>query len=73
MNKYKKNNVAFLILDNFSLMAFSSAIEPMRAVNRLIGESVYDWQLYSLDGQPVSASNGVSISVDGKAADSLWQ
>lgn len=57
--------VAFLLLDNFSLMAFSSVIEPMRAVNRLIGEAVFDWQLLSVDGQAVGASNGVIIQVDG--------
>lgn len=69
MSSYKKHNVAFLLLDNFSLMAFSSVIEPMRAVNQLLGEAVYSWQLYSMDGDRVSASNGVPVAVNGVASE----
>jgi len=55
--------LAFFLVPQFSLMAFSSAIEPLRAANRLSGRSLYEWQLASLDGQPVAASNGVPIGV----------
>jgi transcriptional regulator GlxA family with amidase domain len=55
--------LAFFLVPQFSLMAFSSAIEPLRAANRLSGRSRYEWQLASLDGQPVAASNGVPIGV----------
>lgn len=65
MIKSVYTKVAFLLLDNFSLMAFSSAIEPMRAVNRLVGETAFDWRLLSIDGQAVTASNGVVVQVDG--------
>ena len=44
-------------------MAFASAIESLRAANRLRGEKRFDWRLYSRDGAPVRASNGVDIAV----------
>lgn len=69
MSIYKRTHVAFLLLDNFSLMAFSSMIEPMRAVNQLLGETIYDWTLYSMDGNNVSASNGMTIEVESTADD----
>lgn len=61
----KKTKVSFVLLNNFSFMAFSSVIEPMRAANGLIGEEVFTWQLLSVDGQAVTASNQVNVQVDG--------
>lgn len=51
----------YLMLPNFSLMAFSSAIEPLRAANTLSGRTLYRWTLLSADGGPVAASNGISV------------
>ncbi|MGY0399303.1 MAG: GlxA family transcriptional regulator [Ostreibacterium sp.] len=65
MTNYHKMKVAFLLLDNFSMMAFSSMIEPMRATNMLVGEKVFDWTLYTIDGNPVMASNHVQMMVSG--------
>jgi transcriptional regulator GlxA family with amidase domain len=54
-------SLAFLIVPQFSLMAFSAALEPLRAANRLSGRALYEWQIVSLDGGAVTASNGVTI------------
>ncbi|MTH98886.1 GlxA family transcriptional regulator [Roseibium sp. RKSG952] len=51
-------------MDRFSMNAFASVIEPLRLANRLIGREYYRWNTYSLDGNPVSASNGCQIAVD---------
>ncbi len=56
--------LAFLLLPQFSMMAFSAALEPLRAANRLAGSQLYDWHLVSNDGQPVMASNGIAIAVN---------
>src|SRR3546814_860116 len=32
----------FLLLPQFSMLAFSSAVEPLRAANRLSGKTLYD-------------------------------
>jgi len=56
--------LAFLLLPQFSMMAFSAALEPLRAANRLGGRQLYDWRLVSNDGQAVTASNGIAIAVN---------
>ena len=61
--------VGFYLLPGFPMMAFASAIEPLRAANRLSGEHLFQWRLYSRDGQPVGASNGIDIAVHGSLAD----
>lgn len=53
----------FYMVPNFSMMAFATAIEPLRIANRLLGRRAYDWRIASRDGKPVNASNGIAISV----------
>lgn len=55
---------AFLLVNDFTLMSMSAAIEPLRMANRLSGDSVYTWTIISESGDAVRASNGVSINVD---------
>ena len=55
--------VLFLMIPDFSMIAFTSAIEPLRIANRLSGKRLYDWRLVSRDGGPVAASNGIAIQV----------
>ena len=51
------------------MMAFAAAIEPLRAANRLSGESLFAWRLFSHDGDPVRASNGIDVAVGGSIRD----
>ena len=57
--------VGFLLITNFSMLAFASAIEPLRAANRMAGEELFSWVISSPNGQPTEASNGVVVSADG--------
>ena len=57
-------HIYFLLVPNFSMIAFSMAIEPLRLANRVLGETHYRFELLSADGKPVRASNGVELSVD---------
>src|SRR6185437_16832780 len=52
----------FLTLRHFSMIAFTNAIEPLRMANYLAGETIYSWSVYSLDGRPEEASNGLSVT-----------
>jgi len=52
----------FLTLSRYSMIALSSAVEALRMANRIAQEEVYAWSLASMDGQPVAASNGLSLS-----------
>lgn len=61
--------VGFLLIDNFTLVALASAIEPMRMANQLTSTELYTWQLLSRDGVSVKASDGIAISPDGSIAD----
>ena len=54
----------FVLLDRFSLIAFSTAIEPLRIANRVSGARLYDWIVASESAGPVAASCGVAVQVD---------
>ena len=55
--------IAFLLVPQFSMMAFSAAIEPLRSANRMSERELFEWQLVSVDGQEVMASNGIGVAV----------
>lgn len=56
--------IGFLLVPGFALMSYASAMEPLRAANRLAGRDLYAWRHISVDGAPVQASNGVGIVPD---------
>lgn len=55
------SHIAFLMLPNFSMIAFTNAVEPLRMANHLSRKKLYRWNLLSSDGQPVPASNGLEL------------
>ena len=55
---------AFLLTPNLSMIAFASALEPLRITNRLTHRTCYSWTLHSAGGVPVRCSNGVEIAAD---------
>lgn len=57
-------HVGFLLIPDFALLAYASAVEPLRAANRLSGRPLYRWSHVSIDGLPAPASNGVRIQAD---------
>lgn len=57
--------VTFVLLPKFTMLAFASAIEPLRIANQLTGQALFRWQVLSADGQAVACSNGVPVMVDG--------
>ncbi|WP_085902661.1 GlxA family transcriptional regulator [Kiloniella majae] len=64
----KPQKIAFLLVPGFSMLCFSSALEPLRAANFKVGEKIYEWKLYSIHGSTVRASNGMDINVDAEIA-----
>ena len=59
----------FLLMPEFSMIAFSSAIEVLRMANQLRQQKLYEWPMYTLDGTPVAASNGINVTPDGDIND----
>jgi len=56
--------IGFLLVPKFSMMAFFSAVEPLRVANRLSGRKLYSWHTFSIDGEPVAASNEMTLVAD---------
>ena len=54
----------FLLLDNFTMMALASAVEPLRMANQLSGTALFSWTLLSHDDNPVKASDGICVTPD---------
>lgn len=54
----------FFLVPDFSMIAFATAIEALRLANRMLGYKSYIWRLSSVDGEPITASNGVEVATD---------
>lgn len=57
-------HIGFYLVPQFSMIAFASAIEPLRMANQLTGSQHYRWSLISSDGAPVTCSNGIAMATD---------
>ena len=59
-----KRSLVFFLVPDFTMVAFATALEPLRIANRMLGYEAYRWRLASTDGSPVPASNGVLCAVN---------
>ncbi|WP_028293830.1 choline metabolism transcriptional regulator GbdR [Oceanobacter kriegii] len=53
--------IGFLLLENFTMMALATAVEPLRMANQLSGRELYEWHLVSATGRAVQASDGIPV------------
>lgn len=58
-----KRSIVFFMVPDFTMIAFATALEPLRSANRMLGYEGYRWRLASIDGKPARASNGVECAV----------
>ncbi len=65
----RPETIGFLLIPKFSMMAFTATIEPLRMANRMSGKELYRWSLYTIDGKPIRASNGILLMPDASLAD----
>ncbi|MEQ9259549.1 MAG: GlxA family transcriptional regulator [Roseovarius sp.] len=54
----------FLLLPNLTLLAFTSALEPLRVANQVSGQELYRWYVMTVNDAPVTCSCGVCITPD---------
>ncbi|NVH75643.1 GlxA family transcriptional regulator [Paraburkholderia sp. JPY432] len=54
-------HVGFLTLPNFSMIAFTSAVEVLRMANYVGRAQHYRWSVVTPDGEPARASNGITV------------
>lgn len=59
------SKVTLLLLPESSMMTFASALDPLRAANRLGVEREFEWQIVSPDGKPVALTSGIDVQVNG--------
>jgi transcriptional regulator GlxA family with amidase domain len=62
-------NFVFLMLDQFSLIAFTSAIEPLRLANRYHDDPLYSWTLVNETGGIAVSSSGIEVRVNNALGD----
>ena len=58
----RETSIAVLLLPFFNAMATMALLDPLRAANYLTGTPQYCWDMISLDGEPVYASNGLQFA-----------
>ena len=54
----------FLLLPNFSLIALSSAVDPLRLANMALGRRVFDYVTLGVSAEPVLSSDGIRVLPD---------
>ena len=54
----------FVLLDNFTLLSFASAMESLRIANRMAGRPLYSWMLIGEGGGEVKCSAGTAFRLD---------
>lgn len=59
----------FLLIEEFSHLAFSCAVEPLRIANLVSGEELYSWSFASEHGERAKCSNGSITLVHSGFAD----
>jgi len=59
----------FLILPEFTLLAFSAALDPLRIANQLAQKPLYGWRVMSEDGNAVLSSSGLDIGAHASLSD----
>ena len=62
-------DVYFLLLPKLTLLAFTSALEPLRVANQVAGRELYRWFVMTEGGGPVICSCGVNITPDSALRD----
>ncbi|WP_052418456.1 GlxA family transcriptional regulator [Pseudooceanicola atlanticus] len=60
----KASHFVFVLLDNFSLLSFASAVECLRIANRMSARTIFTWELQSEGGGMVSCSAGTTFATD---------
>ena len=59
----------FVLLNAFSQLSFTCALETLRLANGFEDRTYFEWLVLGEDEGPVKASNGLSMGVDGGLRD----
>jgi len=60
----KSRKFVFVLLPNFTLLSFASALECLRISNRMSNQPLYDWEILGENGEAITCSAGIEFQVD---------
>jgi len=63
-NKPAVRRFGFLLVPNFSLIALSSAVDPLRLANTALGRSVFEYVTIGVRQEPLMSSDGIRVLPD---------
>ncbi|HCI30657.1 MAG TPA: GlxA family transcriptional regulator, partial [Psychrobacter sp.] len=58
----KPRRIGFLLINGFTMLAFSNIIEPLRMANYVSEQLLYSWVVAGFDDNKTSSSNGIKLS-----------
>lgn len=58
--------LTMLVFSGASIMCVASAVDPLRAANRVAGRTVFDWTLVSVDGEQPVTTSGLPVAVSAR-------
>jgi transcriptional regulator GlxA family with amidase domain len=61
----KPKGYVFVLLEDFTLLSFASALESLRIANRMLGHEAYQWRVIGEGGEEVRCSAGSVFKLDG--------
>jgi AraC family transcriptional regulator, glycine betaine-responsive activator len=64
--EFKQRKFIFVLLDQFSMLSYASALEALRQVNRFSGREEFLWKMYGEGGESVTCSAGTTFQLDGE-------
>lgn len=69
IGQHVTKKLIFLIMPNADLGSIGAVLGPLRAVNSILNQQLYDWEFQSIDGNSVELSCGASIKVNAAIGD----
>jgi len=62
----RRKRFVFVLLENFTLLSFASAVEALRIANRMSERPLYDWRVIGEGGDLIRSSAGSTFKLDGE-------
>jgi transcriptional regulator GlxA family with amidase domain len=59
--KDDSETIGILLIEGYPIIPFSCVVDAMRSANRLSGKTLYRWEYFAPDDEPVSASCGIEV------------
>lgn len=63
------HRASFLLFEGFELHTFASIIDILNSTNKVIGRTVYSWEIFSQGDLDVKSSSGITMRADRRVED----